>query len=280
MANILQIKRRIITASNVSKTTRALQMISTSKLKRAQESALSSREYVIRLTELTKKLSLKIDTDNLHPYMTQQSLNNRELFIVIAPDKGLCGGLVSNLVRSIYAVDKEKPYYITVGKKAESKIAKIGEVIASFPFGTTLPKFDLVFPIAKIIDDYYLTGKVSKVLVIFSHFYSVFTQTPKVSKILPIVFEEEQVRGEKFSLFEPKIKTILPDLLKHYLEMALYQNLLENFASEQAARMISMKNATDNAKEIISYLRLEYNKLRQEKITNEILDIGSVVFAA
>jgi len=278
MANMLLINRRINTAKNVSKTTRALQMISTSKLKRAQNAALSSREYVEKLTMLVMNLSSKVEKENRHPYMHSIAPKDKDLFIIIAPDKGLCGGLVSNLIRTVYAVDKESPFYIVVGKKAEKSVAKIGEVVASFQFGTTLPTFDMVFPIAKIIDEYYLSGKVSRVKIVFSHFNNVFTQTPTVHNILPVKMETEEKSTDKYSLFEPKIEKMLPDLLKHYLEMVLYQNLLENFASEQGARMVSMKSATDNANEIISYLKLEYNKLRQEKITNEILDIGSAAF--
>ena len=177
MANMLLIKRRITTAQNVSKTTKALQMISTSKLKRSQEAALSSREYVNKLTDLVRGLIPKVGNDRKNLYLIPKSSQNRELFIVISPDKGLCGGLISNLLRTVYAVDKEKPYYMVIGKKIEKSIAKIGEIIASFPFGTTLPSFDVVFPIAKIIDDYYLTGKVSKVSVVFTHFNNVFMQT-------------------------------------------------------------------------------------------------------
>jgi len=278
MANMLLIKRRITTAQNVSKTTKALQMISTSKLKRAQDAAVASREYVLRLTDLVKNLTSKVEKENRHAYMNPTAIKEKDLIIVIAPDKGLCGGLVSNLIRKIYAVDKESPYYVVIGKKAESGIAKLGEVVASFPFGTTLPKFDMVYPIAKIIDDYYLSGKISRVRIVFSHFNNVFTQTPTVHNILPVNIVTDEKTTDKFSLFEPKVENMLPDLLKHYLEMVIYQNLLENFASEQGARMVSMKSATDNAGDIISDLKLEYNKLRQEKITNEILDIGSAAF--
>lgn len=266
-------------AQNVSKTTKAFQMISTSKLKKAQEAAISSRTYVNQLTDLVNSLTKKVDNENRHPYMKSSLGNKKKLLIVISPDKGLCGGLVSNLLKEVYTLNKEHPLYIVIGKKAEGIVSKLdGEIIASFPFGTSLPTFDAVFPVSKIIDDYYLSGKVSDVEVIFSHFNNVFTQTPTVKDILPVKIGIESGQ-ENYSLFEPAIEKMLPDLLKHYLEMSLYQNLLENFASEQGARMVSMKNATDNAEDMIDYLKLEYNKLRQEKITNEILDIGSASFA-
>ncbi len=280
MASILTLKRRIKTAGNVSKTTRAMQMIAASKLKKAQDSAVLSRPYVEKLGSLSKKLSTKIENDNLHPYMRENVLENN-LYIVISPDKGLSGGLVSNLLREVYQTSKNKnDFFITIGKKAEGGVFSLGrDVLATFPFGTSLPPFDAVYPITQIVNDYFLNGKISSVKIISTRFTSVFTQTPTVKTILPIKFEGEFKNGNNVTLFEPGINELLPSLLEHYLEMEIYQSLLENYASEQAARMVAMKNATDNAKEIIKELKLEYNKIRQEKITNEILDIIGGQFA-
>lgn len=279
---MLSLKRRIQTAQNVSKTTRAMQMIAASKLKRAQNSAVLSKTYVNKLSNLTKSVSSKVEDQSSHPYMKAPSDAKRKLSIVLSPDKGLCGGMISNLTREIIKEDQGNPYYIIIGKKAENVLLKLDrEILAIFPFGTTLPSFDSVYPIIKLVEDTYLAGKVSEVRVISSEFTSVFTQAPGVKKILPLEFDnenEEKKEEGRFTQFEPNIETLLPSLLKHYLEMVLYQSLLENYASEQAARMIAMKNATDNAKDVIGELKLEYNKLRQEKITNEILDIGSAAF--
>lgn len=283
MANMLSLKRRIKTAQNVSKTTKAMQMIAASKLKKAQNAALLSKTYVEKLTNLTQGVSSRLEDKSTHPYLTQQSESNRKLTIVLSPDKGLCGGMISNLVREIIKEDQGNPYYIILGKKAENALLKLDrEILAIFPFGTTLPSFDAVYPIIKLVEDAYLSGKVSEVRIIGTEFTSVFTQTPMVKKILPLVFDGEQSAKDesKFTKFEPSIEGLLPSLLNHYLEMVLYQSLLENYASEQAARMIAMKNATDNAIEVIGELKLEYNKSRQEKITNEILDIGSSSFIA
>ena len=281
MASVISIKRRIQTALNVSKTTRAMQMIATSKLKKAQDAAVSGRPYVEKLTILSQTLADKLEKQDLSDYLKEVKDVNNTLLLVFSPDKGLCGGLITSLTKELINQDKDSKdiEYVIIGKKIENTTARLGkEIIASFNFGTTLPIFDMVYPIAKIIDDYFLNKKISMVKILYTHSLNVFTQIPKVETILPI--EIKKTNGEnketfQATLFEPSPKEILPSLLRHYLEMVLYQYLLESYASEQAARMIAMKNATENAQDIIDYLKIEYNKQRQEKITNEILDIGS-----
>lgn len=275
MATLLTLRRRIKTARNVSKTTKAMQMIAASKLKKAQSAAVQSKPYVEKLEALSKEMSVRLDRDNLNEYMIKPGNTNSKLYIVIAPDKGLCGGLVTNLMREIVKMDdKSKNYFITVGKKAENYVASMGkDIIASFSFGTTLPSFEAVYPLASIIDEYFLQKKVSEVVIITTKFTSVFSQNPQISTLLPITLLEDTKRVESTMLFEPTTNELLPDLLKRYIEMMLYQSMLESYASEQASRMIAMKNATDNALDIIDSLKLMYNKSRQEKITNELLDI-------
>ena len=276
MATLLILKRRMKTASNVSKTTKAMQMIAASKLKKAQDTAESSKPYVEKLDYLSKALEQRVDKENFHQYMNSQEDITAKLLIVISPDKGLCGGLVTNLIREVvHYSNTGKTYYITIGKKAERAVASLNkEIVASFPFGTTLPQFETVFPIAKMVDEYFLGKKVSEVKILSTKFGSVFSQQPMFNTLLPVKLEEQANSGKSVTLFEPSVDMLLPSLLQHYLEMVIYQNLLESYASEQASRMIAMKNATDNALDIISELRLEYNKTRQEKITNELLDIG------
>jgi F-type H+-transporting ATPase subunit gamma len=276
MATLLTLKRRIKTTANVSKTTKAMQMISASRLKKAQNAAESSKPYVQKLDFLSKNLAQKIDKDQMHEYMKLPIETNAKLLIVISPDKGLCGGLVTNLIREVLHYSSSgKIYYITIGKKAETTVASLNkDIIASFPFGTSLPDFEAVYPIAKIINEYFLGKKVSEVKILSTKFTSVFTQNPGMSNLLPVTLEGEAAGKSSVTLFEPTVEELLPDLLQHYLEMVIYQSLLESYASEQASRMIAMKNATDNALDMISELQLEYNKSRQEKITNELLDIG------
>jgi F-type H+-transporting ATPase subunit gamma len=276
MATLLSLKRRIKTAANVSKTTKAMQMIAASKLKKAQEAAESSKPYVKKLDFLSKSIEQKVNKENLHEYMLPKADINPKLLIVISPDKGLCGGLVTNLMREVLHFNPNgKTYYITIGKKCEKVVASLNkEIIASFPFGTTLPVFEIVFPLSKLVNEYFLESKVSEVNILTTKFDSVFSQVPAVNKLLPIKLEEEIIKETSETIFEPSLNVLLTDLLQHYLEMVIYQSLLDSFASEQASRMVAMKNATDNALDIIGELQLEYNKTRQEKITNELLDIG------
>ncbi len=277
MATLLSLKRRIKAAQNVSKTTKAMQMIATSKLKKAQEAALTSRPYVTKLTELTQAVTLQTADAHKHPYMVLNKEANGTLLIALAPDKGLCGGLITNLIKEFFMNVKasENTTLIVMGKKLESQAVRVNrDIIASFNFGTKLPPFSSVFPIVKLINDYYLTGKVQSVKVLYTDFDNLFTQRPKVMQLLPIALPEaETVKTDELTLYEPSLSELVPSLLTHYLEMSLYQLLLESFLSEQAARMIAMQNATNNAKDIIEELRLEYNKTRQSKITSELLDI-------
>jgi F-type H+-transporting ATPase subunit gamma len=276
MATLLILKRRIKTAKNISKTTKAFQMIAASRLKKAQNAAISSKPYVEKLDYLSKSMVGKIDLESQHEYMKTPVGINSKLLIVISPDKGLSGGLVTNLMRELVHFNQGgKIYYITIGKKAEAAVSSLNkEIIASFPFGNSLPPFDVVYPLAKLVNEYFLGKKVSEVKILSTKFASVFTQIPQINTLLPVKLDEETKANSSVTLFEPNANELIPDLLQHYLEMVLYQSLLEGYASEQAARMIAMKNATDNALDMISELQLEYNKSRQEKITNELLDIG------
>lgn len=300
MANTIQLKRRIKTAQNVSKTTKAMQMIAASKLKRAQDAALSQRPYVDRIAKLARRLAKKVDDSFKHPYLEANAESDKTLLIVISPDKGLCGGLVTNQIREyLKHMNDENTYVITVGKKIEHVAAKgKNELLASFPIGNTLPRFDAIFPLQTIIDEYVTSGKVKTVNVLFNNFVTVFTQVPTLATLLPVKLDsnthvlyretnikvkvedkDEDPEETGYTLFEPNPKEMLPILLQRYLEVTLYQYFLESHLSEQAARMLAMQNATDNARDIITQLTLEYNKARQEKITNEILDISSATAA-
>lgn len=287
MATVVSLKRRMKAAQNVSKTTKAMQMISASKLKKAQFAALSTRPYVSGLDLMTKNIIGAIDTASFkHPYMQKGAQTGRTLLIILAPDKGLCGGLVSNLLRehlSYHKQNSDNSFYVPIGKKIEGYVARLSkDVIATFRFGITSPTFDVIGPIMNIIDEYYLGGKVDSVKVLFTNFKSFFAQIPTIQTLLPIELPLEAGEGKKssFYLFEPDASEILPDLLRHHIEMTLYHFFLESFLSEQASRMIAMQNATTNANDIIEDLRLEYNKTRQAKITGELLDITGAAIAA
>lgn len=283
MANILLLKRRITAAQNVSKTTRALHLIAASKLKRGEDKTFASRPYSEKLTNVLQNIVSKLDKENYHDYMKAPSTTSKDLLIVFAPDKGLCGGLIGNLMSLIFDFSSKNPnaLYITVGKKIEKHVAsQKREIAASFKFGTALPTFDMVYPIMTIIDDYFLKQKVKTVKILYTQFVSVFSQKQNIINLLPIEVPKDATKESSFStIFEPSPQSLLPVIVKHYLENTIYQSLLESYASEQGARMIAMQNATDNAFDITNTLKLEYNKVRQERITNEILDIGSATFS-
>lgn len=279
MANLLSLKRRIKAANNVSKTTKAMQMIAISKLKKAQNATIAGRPYVEKLTSISQNVLGKLKPEQMHDYM-RENKSKKNLIIVISPDKGLCGGLITNLIREIvsYSEKDENSIYLTIGKKAENAILSLQkELVATFKFGTTLPTFDSILPIVKIIDEYFLTKKVGNVKIMSTSFLSIFSQKPTIINLLPIKIDTSETAS--FSLFEPSPEKFLPTLLRHFIEMTIYQQLLESYASEQGAKMVAMQNATDNALEIVRGLQLEYNKGRQEKITNEILDIGGATFS-
>lgn len=287
MATIISLKRRIQAARNVSKTTKAMQMISASKLKKAQNAAVSTRPYVKELDILTHNVVGKIDNARMiHPYIQSNSKTGKTLMIVLGPDKGLCGGLVANLLRKLYDYQKgdRETLFLSVGKKVESPVSRMSnDIVASFHFGTITPTFDIIYPIMKIIDEYYLAGKVDSVKILFTNFTSFFTQNPAITTLLPVSLPSEKTAEKSTALpyvFEPDPAEILPLLLRHHVEMLLYHAFLESFASEQASRMVTMQNATNNANDIIEDLLLEYNKTRQAKITSELLDITGAGIAS
>ena len=276
MASTLQLKRRILSAQNILKTTKAMQMIAASKLKKAQDAALSSRPYVEKLLAVTSNLTKRVDAEALPEYMRKKASTGKTLFVIIGPDKGLCGGLVTNIIRDVAKQSNSNDSFITIGKKLELPAAHISKnIVGSFEFGNTLPKFSVVYPIVSMIDEQFRSGKIDTVEIISSHFVNVFSQKPKKTHLLPVQPQESEEKEDinKFQLFEPSLDELLPDLLKRYIQMAVYQEVLESYLSEQAARLLSMQNATNNAKDIIEELKLEYNKTRQAKITAELLDI-------
>lgn len=278
MATLLTLKRRIKAAQNVSKTTRAMQMIAASKLRKAQEATLATRPYVEKLTQLSRTVGQSAKENFSHPYLSTPTNTGKKLLIVISPDKGLCGGLVTNLTREIMKLNQKEYIFVVVGKKVEHYVVMLGqEIIATFPFGSTLPSFEIVFPITQLIEEHF-GQKVDSVNILSTHFINIFSQKPVTTNILPIEMTDNSLDNKtsigNHELFEPSAGEILPSLLTKYLEMTVYQQILESYLSEQAARMLSMQNATNNAKDIIQDLRLEYNKNRQAKITGEILDIA------
>ena len=274
--NLQLLKRRIKTAKNVSQIAKAMEMMSASKIKRAQNTVENNKPYAKKVESLTFKLVKKVDRKKFkHPYIDGNKSKNK-LLLVISPDRGLCGSLNTNLFKALTLEEDHETVLITIGKKVEKFAARLSfNFLAAFPMGTTIPKFENVYEILRIINEQYNTGKVGSVEILFTEFKSFFIQTPKLTKILPIDTSNSEEDNDLYHLYEPGSKKLLEGILPQYLEASLYSALLEAYTSEQVARMIAMQNAKTNANEIATYLTLAYNKSRQERITNEILDLSN-----
>lgn len=275
MAQTKLIKSRMKAAKNISQITRAMQMVSAAKMKKAQNQALLNRNYSGKLFEMTRNLIKSKDKENIN--------NAKTLYLIITPSKGLCGSLNTNLARKLLEVtreDRENTYFVTIGKKGEQIVSRISNnLLASFDFGITQPKYEQVVPVAKLILEEFNKNTFSRVLVLYADFVNTLVQKPKILQILPINKEEAETSQKIDYLFEPNKSSILTYLIPYYIENQIFQLVLEAYASEQSARMIAMKNATDNAQEVVHDLTLIYNRARQMQITNEINDIATAQMA-
>ncbi len=280
--NLFLLKRRIKSAKNIAQIAKAMEMVSASKIKRAQTIVEKNRTYSDRISTLTENIIAKTDLKKFsHPFLTQNNSQNK-LLLVFSPDKGLCGSLNTNLYKSLLEKDMSHTQLITVGKKMETFAAKMNyNLIASFHMGTAIPHYSVVFQLIKLIEQYYTTDAAGSVEVLYARFDSIFQQTITTTPLLPIEHDKNEKIDEESSekelpfLVEPNIHQILSDLLPYYVEVTLYDVLMNAYTSEQAARMVAMQNAKNNAKDVADFLTLTYNKNRQEKITNEILDLAN-----
>src|SRR3989344_1762669 len=272
--NLQQLKRRIKTAKNVSQIAKAMEMMSASKIKRAQKKVENNKPYAQRIEDLTSTLVKNVGTSKInHPYIDGNN-SEKKLIIAISPERGLCGSLNTNLFKKLLSVEDSNTSLITIGRKIEAFAGKTKfDFIASFPMSTTIPSFSMVYDISKLVNEAFNSGTVGKVELLYAEFQSFFAQTPVVKPLLPINVAEFDETQEYFHLFEPQSQEMLELLLPQYLEVSIYSALIEAYTSEQAARMVAMQNAKNNANDMANYLSLVYNKTRQEKITNEILDL-------
>lgn len=277
-ANLQLLKRRIKTSKNIAQIAKAMEMISASKIKKAQDATTANKPYASRIEVMTASLLLSLkDTEYTHPHL-QKNASDVTLLVVVSPDKGLCGSLNANLYKKITEMSREgKVRMVTVGKKAEQFCAtRKMDLQASFAMGTTIPSYSSAIAVKELVEQEFLSGSIGQVRILYSAFESFFTQIPTLKQLLPT---PAQIVTEDISLpdykFEPNVQSIMDSLLPYYLETQLYQAFIEAYTSEQAARMMAMQNAKNSALDIADYLTLTYNKLRQERITNEILDLNN-----
>ncbi len=281
--NLFLLKRRIKTAKNIAQIAKAMEMVSASKIKRSQSIVEKNRVYSERITTLTEHILSNADLKNFtHPFLAT-STSDKKLTFVFSPDKGLCGSLNTNIYKLLMDKNMTNSEVVTIGKKAEGFSAKMEyNLVASFPMGSTIPHYSLVLQLIKYIEQYYQSTEAGTVEVVYAKFDSLFQQTITTTQLLPIVRETteseetDEVHDLSF-LVEPDVHSILSDLLPYYIEVKLYDILMNAFTSEQAARMVAMQNAKNNANDVADFLTLTYNKNRQEKITNEILDLANTV---
>ena len=282
MASTREIRRRIRSVSNMSQITRAMEMVSAAKMRKAQQRVLASRPYAERLRGVIADLaSVPQDPEQLakYPLLAPRSEVKAVGVILITPDRGLTGALNTNILRraSRYiTTDAGVPVEIVAaGKKGRDFMIRTGQdVVAEFTgLGDDL-KLDDMRGIAEVAIEDFLSGKIDAVYIVYAEYVNTITQRPVVKQLLPIELPEEVGRYTDY-IFEPNGDEVLEQLLPRYAEVQLYQAFLESVASEHSARMVAMKNATDNAKELVGELRLTYNKARQAAITQEVAEIAA-----
>jgi len=292
MPSTRDIRRRIRSVKNTAQITKAMQMVASSKMRKAQQAALAGRAYAALMNDVLKAVCGHAG-DFTHPLMEQRPVRKQAL-IVVSTDKGLCGALNSNLMREASKADKEITVFICAGRKGSQFIARTKRHLAAEFSYKDSPQFAEARAISRFAQELFLKGEVDKVDVVFTNFITTLNQKPETRGFLPIgqvVEVQAEVGGESIGKplaleeggieyqFEPGPEQVFGALMPHYLNFQLFQLLLEAKASEHSSRMVAMKNATDNAKQLIKDLTLEYNKLRQANITKELLEITTAQMA-
>src|SRR5712692_8089312 len=286
MANTQDIRRRIKSIRNTAQITKAMQMVAASKMRKAQQHALAGRPYAALMNKVLVSLQKRTDP-RLHPLLHVRPLR-KELVLIISTDKGLAGALNTNLFREAAKFDAAKTAYVVAGRKARQFVARTKrELLADFELKDA-PLFVETKPISKFCTEKFLNREVDNVSVLYTHFINTIDQRAAVQTLLPISSfdlpkKHEESAGDADEdvdpmlgyVFEPTAEVVLDSMLPYYIQYQVFQMILDARASEHSARMVAMKNATDNANEFIKDLTLEYNKMRQAGITTELLEIST-----
>ena len=288
MANTQDIRRRIKSIRNIGQLTKAMQMVAASKMRRAQQHALAGRPYASLMNRVLVSLQKRTDP-RFHPLLDIREVKN-ELVLIISTDKGLAGALNTNLFREAANFDQSKTVFVVTGKKARQFIARTKrELLADFELKDA-PNFVETKSLSKFCIEKFLNRDVDKVSVLYTHFINTVSQKPVLQTLLPIS-AFDLPKGEKTDgtasdadpmlgyIFEPNALQVLDVMLPYYVEFQVFQMILDARASEHSARMVAMKNATDNSVQFIKDLTLEYNKMRQASITTELLEIATAQMA-
>ena len=286
MANAREVKQRIKSVKNISQVTRALQAVSASKVRKAINQLEDTRPYSVKAWQVLQHISKQPDRSTLHPILVKNSSVKRIIAIVISGDRGLAGPYNSNLIRTVETWSKsiEVPVqYITVGKRGRDLLLRRGkEIMAEFSNLPAEPSYNDISPVGRLAVDTFLRNEVEEVYLIYTRFVNRMNHQPAVKKLLPLETEEDE-RVKVFDetepliggyIFEPDQKSILDEIIPRFTILQVFHAVIESLASEHSARMVAMKNATDNATALADALQLEYNNARQQAITNEMLDIA------
>lgn len=287
MASAREVKLRIKSVKNIAQVTRALQAVSASKVQKAMQAMMATRPYATKAWQVLTHIAAQPGRENLHPLLVECNDVKNMLVIVISGDRGLAGGYNANIIRHTFMEfgKSEKPVnYIAVGRKGRDLlIRRRFPVIAEFSNLPASPTFIDVSAIGKLAVDEFLTGTYDEVYLVYTDYVNMVKQIPVTKKLLPLEIEESEERVEAFGetrttpsayIYEPGQEEILGQIIPRFTALQVYQAIMESLASEHAARMVAMKNATDNATELAAALQLEYNKVRQQTITSEMLDIA------
>jgi F-type H+-transporting ATPase subunit gamma len=282
--NTRLIKRRIRSAQNIAKITKAMEMVSASKMRRAQQQVQASRPYATKLHSVLGRIGRHTDP-SLHPLL-QHGTSGSPCLVILSTDRGLCGGLNTNLFKAVLEQSDMKSdlKVVVVGKKAQEFAQRVGlNIVASFVGLPEKVHFNDILPLAELVREGFLAGEFRSVDALHMEFINTLSQNPKLTSILPLGSEDidtsPTAETDAEYVFEPSAKGILDALLPYYVDMEFFQLVLDGKASEHSARMISMQNASKNAKEVVGSLQLEYNKGRQTAITNALLEITSATMS-
>ncbi|MBN2045557.1 MAG: ATP synthase F1 subunit gamma [Anaerolineales bacterium] len=287
MANAREVKQRIRSVKNIAQVTRALQAVSASRVRKAMDAMYHTRPYAHKAWQVLTHIAEQPDRELLHPLLTTRDEIRNVLVVMISSDRGLAGPYNTNILRATLRAFDETPAkvrYISVGRKGTELLYRRGkEIMADFSGLPAEPTFADISPIGRIAVEEFLSGNADEVYLMYTDFVNMVRQDPVKKKLLPLETESaeglvqaEFANSRRVSaayLYEPGEEEILDEIIPNFTRLQVFQAVLESFASEHAARMVAMQNATDNAGELAGLLQLEYNKARQLSITSDILDI-------
>ncbi|MFT4198892.1 MAG: F0F1 ATP synthase subunit gamma [Pseudoxanthomonas sp.] len=280
MAGGREIKTKIKSVQNTRKVTRALEMVSASKIRKAQDRMKASRPYARAMKQVIGHLA-QANSEYRHPFLVEREEVKRVGYVIVSSDRGLAGGLNNNLFRKVLAdarqwQDKGAGIdLVTIGQKASTFFRRVKvDMLASVSHLGDVPRLEQLIGVVKVMLDAYESGKVDRVFLVYNDFVNTMTQRATFDQLLPLPAAQTQVANHDWDyLYEPDAQAVLDHVLSRYVESLVYQAVLENVASEHAARMVAMKAASDNASKLIDTLNLVYNKARQAAITQEISEI-------